>query len=97
MAIIIEEEKSKSPWFTVIIVALILFFLIWATYYLFFKPVPGIEEVTVAPELESISKVSKISLDVAAVTDSPIYKSLVKQVNSPNLGVFGRPNPFVPF
>ena len=97
MAIIVEEEKRGNPWFAIITIIVIFTFLGVATYYLFFKPVPGIEKVIVAPELESISKVSKITLDVASVTDSLIYKSLIKHVNDPDLGVFGRQNPFAPF
>jgi len=97
MAIIVEQEKKNTPWFAVIVIILIIVFLGGGTYYLFFKPVPGIEKVIVSPELETVSKVSKITLDVAQITDSAVYKSLVEQVNPPDLGVFGRPNPFVPF
>jgi len=97
MAIIVEEEKKRISWFEITVVIAILLFLGMATYYLFFKPVPGMERIIVAPELESISKVSKITLDVASVTDSPVYKSLIRQIQDPNLGVFGRPNPFASF
>jgi len=97
MAIIVEEEKKNNPWFIVIVFVVIILFLGVCTYYLFFKPVPGIERVIVSPELQSISKVSKITLDIASITDSSTYKSLVKRVNEPDLGVFGRSNPFAPF
>lgn len=97
MAIIVEEEKKNNPWLTVVIFVIIILFLGVSTYYLFFKPVPGIEQVIISPELQSISKVSKITLDIASITDSPVYKSLSKQINDPDLGIFGRANPFAPF
>lgn len=97
MAIIVEEEKKNNPWFLALITFIIVLFLGLGTYYLFFKPVPGIEQVIVSPELQSVSKISKITLDVASVTNSDVYKSLIKHVNDPDLGVFGRPNPFAPF
>ncbi len=99
MAIIIEEEKKNNLWLTVGALAFTVLFLGAVTYYLFFTDVPHIEQVIVSPELQSISKVSKINLEVvASVTGSPLYKSLVKRVNDPNLGgVLGRQNPFVPF
>jgi len=97
MAIIVEEERKSSPWLVVIIFVFLLAFLFFGAYYLFFRPVPGDQEVVVSPELQSISRVSKITLDVSSVTDSPVYKSLLKQVSDPSLGVFGRANPFVSF
>ena len=97
MAIIVEEEKKSSPWLIVIITVFLIVFLGFGAYYLFFRPVPGVEEVAVSPELQSISRVSRITLDVASVTESPVYKSLLKHVSDPNLGVFGRANPFASF
>lgn len=97
MAIIVEEEKKSSPLLIVIISIFLLVFLGMGAYYLFFRPVPGVEQVVISPELQSISKVSKITLDIASITDSPVYKSLLKHVNEPSLGVFGRANPFASF
>lgn len=97
MAIIVEEEKKRISWFGITVVIVILIFLGVTTYYLFFKPVPGIEQIIVVPELESISKVSKITLDVTSVMNSLVYKSLFQRIQDPNLGVSGRPNPFLPF
>lgn len=101
MAIIVEEEKKSNPWFTGFIVVIILAVLGAGTYYLFFKPVPGIEKVIVPSGLKTISEISKINLDVskdvAAVTESTVYISLTKHVNDPDFGVFGRNNPFSPF
>ncbi len=97
MAIIVEEERKSSPWLIVIITVFLIVFLVFGVYHLFFKPVPGEQEVVVSPELQSISRVSKITLDISSVIDSPVYKSLLKQVSDPSLGVFGRANPFAPF
>lgn len=98
MAIIVEEEKKNNLWFTAGIIVFAVLFLGLATYYLFFKAVPGIEQVVISPELQSISRVSKINLGVvSSVTEAPLYKSLVKHINAPDLNVYGRTNPFIPF
>ena len=97
MAIIVEQEKKNTPWFGVMVAILLFGFLGFGTYYLFFKPVPGIEQFTVSPDMESVSKISKINLDMATVIDSPIYKALVPKIDPPVLKNLGRSNPFASF
>ncbi|OGY57113.1 MAG: hypothetical protein A3E61_02345 [Candidatus Colwellbacteria bacterium RIFCSPHIGHO2_12_FULL_43_12] len=97
MAIIVEEEKKNTPWFSLLVIVLVLGFLGFGTYYLFFKPVPGIEQFTVSPDMESVSKVSKVNLDMATVTDSVAYKMLMSKISQPELKNFGRSNPFASF
>lgn len=97
MAILIEQEKNNSPIFTTTIVIVAVFILTLGTYFVFFKPTPGIEKATVSTEMQSVAQVSKISFDVSSVTDSPVYKSLKQLVSSPASTLSGRQNPYAPF
>ena len=97
MAILIAQERNNSPIFTTAVVVAAVAILGFGTYFIFFKPTPGIEKATVSTEMQSVAQVSKINFDVTSVTESAVYKSLKQQVSAPNSASFGRQNPYIPF
>jgi len=96
MAFTIEGEKQgKGITKPITIVVGILIFG-FATYYLFFATPPQIE-VLIPRELMTISQISSANLDPSEIIESPAYKSLMRHVDPPVLGDFGRINPFAKF
>lgn len=96
MAFTIEGENRNKGLITLIISVVSVVLLLFATYYLFFTKPPQID-VLVPTELETISRISQVSADPAAIIDSPQYKSLREYVGPPDLGGVGRVNPFARF
>ncbi len=96
MAIIVEEEK-RGPGLLTIVVSIVMLGIIGVlAYSLFFSQAPSIQ-VTAPQELEITSNISKIDLNVSAVTDSSIFKSLKEYIGPPEVSTSSRSNPFEPF
>ena len=96
MAFTIEGENKRKGLVRLVVGVIVDLLLLFATYYLFFTKPPQID-ILVPLELESISKISKLSIDPGAVIDSPQYQSLKEHVGPPELGEYGRVNPFARF
>ena len=96
MAFTIEGEKQNKMAMRVIIIVILVMLLVFATYYLFFTKPPQIE-VLVPVELETISQISDLEVNPSAIIESPEYQSLKEHVAPPELGEFGRVNPFANF
>jgi len=97
MAIVIEEEKSKSN--IMGILGLIVFFAViaGAIYYVFFAA-PESVVITPPANLSVITPLSKITLHPEDVTNSQLFQSLKQYVPSsaaPSSSAIGRANPFV--
>jgi len=97
MAIVVSGEKQKSPFFAILATGVIVIVLGVGAYYLFFSPAPAIEKIIVSQDLQSISQVSKVNIDTQAITESPIYKTLVQKLPALQASGYGRANPFLPF
>lgn len=104
MAIIIEEKKDTSMIPVVIAVSLSVCILGAIVYYLFFSPVPGIDDFLTSPALKEqlveLNAVSNIEFDVTSIETSQTYQMLLQNVyiSSPAVGgKSGRPRPFDPF
>ena len=93
MAFTIEGESRRKGLVTLVVGIIAVFILLFATYYLFFTNPPQID-VLVPAELVTISRISEFSVDPGAVIDSQEYQSLKEHVGPPELGEFGRVNPF---
>ena len=93
MAISVGEERNTKMTIRVIAGVIVVIGLVAATYVLFFTKPPQIE-VFAPPEVQTISKISEISVDPKALTNSPEYKALDEHIPLPALGEFGRQNPF---
>jgi len=96
MAFTIEGENRSKGLVRLVVGVIAVILLLFATYYLFFTKPPQID-VLVPLELETISKISEVSVDPGAVIDSPQYRLLKEHVDPPELGEFGRVNPFARF
>ena len=96
MAFTIKAENRKKGLIKLIVGIISVLLLLFATYYLFFTSPPQID-VLVPLELETISKISEFSVDPEAVISSPQYQALKEHVEPPELGEFGRTNPFARF
>jgi len=98
MAIVIEEEKSRT---NIIGVAGWLIFLVIiaaAIYYIFFAQA---ESVIVVPpaSLASITPISQITLNPQAVTSNKLFQSLQQYASSSATqgpAAVGRANPLIP-
>ncbi|MFH1188794.1 MAG: hypothetical protein V1652_03050 [bacterium] len=104
MAIIIEEKKNMSMMPIVIAVSLSVCILGAIIYYLFFSPVPGIDDfltsATLKEQIEELTVVSNIEFDVTSIETSEMYGMLLQNayLGSPAIGgKSGRPRPFDPF
>jgi hypothetical protein len=96
MAINIAGEKQNNPIARVAVIVISVILLVFATYYLFFTSPPQID-VLVPVELQNISQISGLDVDPSEIIKSPEYKALKEQVGPPELGQFGRENPFAKF
>jgi len=96
MAITVEQGKSKKGLFGLVSVVSVVIALLIATYVLFFTETPQIE-VFVPSEIETISQISEVDIDPSAIINSQEYKALKEHVLPPELGEFGRKNPFARF
>jgi len=96
MAITVEKESTRKGMFRVISGLILVIALFVATYILFFTKPPQIE-VLAPPEVETITQISEINLDPGAIIESPEYQALQGDILLPELGDFGRSNPFARF
>ena len=85
MAFTIEGENRSKGLVGLVVGVIAVILLLFATYYLFFTKPPQID-VLVPLELETISKISVVSVDPGAVIDSLQYQSLREPVGPPELG-----------
>lgn len=104
MAIIIEEKKDTTTLPLVIGVSVSVLVLGAIVYYLFFSPVPKIDDFltssTLKEQVEEINEVSNIQFDVSTIERYPAYQMLSERVyvGSPDIeGNVGRTHPFEPF
>jgi hypothetical protein len=99
MAIVVERNNQKSSPARIILAILAIGLLFMGTYYVFFATAPFDESIEVSEELDTISEISAIKMneiDPSAVIKS-INEVLEKRVGDPELGEFGRENPFSRF
>ena len=96
MAIFVEQEKNKINFFSLLVIIIFTTGFLFLTYYLFFAPVPLVD-VVIRSDLQIISEVAKVDLDVSAVIDSPVFQALKEYVPSPEIREPGRVNPFAQF
>jgi len=89
-----------------IVVAITVSFAVvgFITYYLFFSPVPKIDDFLTSPELkeklDDINDISTIDFDVPQIESSATYQELSSgsYIGEPETeGKSGRPDPFKPF
>ncbi|OGY63093.1 MAG: hypothetical protein A2745_01595 [Candidatus Harrisonbacteria bacterium RIFCSPHIGHO2_01_FULL_44_13] len=96
MAILVSEQKKPINWFAIIFVVILIALVAGGAYYLFFAPTPGIE-IIVPPSLQSVTKISQVEFDPAAVVNSRAFKVLRSYTGLPSVGTLGRGNPFIGF
>lgn len=95
MAILVEEEKSKTNWVALLSITLIVGLLFAGGYYVFFKN-PGVVDQVVSPSLASVSQLSQTKIDPREVVDLPAFKLLTDFSTPLTLPQAGRSNPFRP-
>ena len=97
MAIIVEEEKSRSNlttlvgWFVIIVVIL-------ATVYYIFFAAPSPAVVTPPTGFADITSITQIQFDPASVVNSPAFETLKRSIPEPTSTgpvAVGRTNPFI--
>ncbi len=96
MAILIEQKKSEMNWFAIGVTIFIIGFIVFALYYLFFAPTPGIE-IVIPTELQSASRITSLQVDPSAVLNSRNFRLLRVYTGLPSVGQVGRANPFLSF
>ncbi len=75
MAIIIQEEKSKSNIIPIVIAAVVVIGGGALSYYLFFSPTPAVDALY-TEKYDNVTKISEVKLDIGSVTDSTMWKNL---------------------
>ena len=96
MAITVGQKSDRKGLFRLITGVVVVIAFLIATYVLFFTEPPQIE-VFAPPEVQTISKISEVNISPSAIINSPEYKALREHVLPPELGEFGRENPFARF
>jgi hypothetical protein len=96
MAIIIGSENQKGGLVHIILGIVVVILVVFGAYYVFFVTPPFGEEVDVPSGLDTISEISSVKVDPQEVLE-PIANILEKRVGDPELGEFGRENPFSSF
>ncbi|MDD4930991.1 MAG: hypothetical protein PHG66_02425 [Candidatus Colwellbacteria bacterium] len=101
MAIIIQEEEKKSNIVVIGIAGAILIVAGVMTYYVFFSPVPLVEQIgNTSDKYQSVSKLAGANVDVEKITESSVWKSLNRTGSMPTLTPqlpSRRSNPFEAF
>ncbi len=96
MAIVIEEQKTRSGFVTFLLWIVILGIIVGAAYYLFFSQ-PQLIEVVVPSNFQNAQSISKISVNPQIV--NPLLQNL--KVLIPGAGGvpanLGRQNPFLSY
>ena len=96
MAIVVESNNRKGGLVRIILGIIVIALLVGGAYYIFFVTPPFEEEIDVPSGLDAISEISSIKVDPQEVLE-PIANILEKRVGDPELGEFGRENPFSRF
>lgn len=97
MAIVVEEDRSRTGGLIVVLVWLVIFGVIAAgTYYVFFKK-PELIELKVPATFEDTARLSKITLTPEEIVNNPVFSVLKPYVSLPEPAAVGRENPFAPF
>ncbi|MBS3903265.1 MAG: hypothetical protein KGZ30_02705 [Anaplasmataceae bacterium] len=96
MAIVIEQEKSKSNllvfigWLAVMITVVVII------YYIFFQN-PELVPVTPTVDFSLATQVSQIDINPSIVINDANFNNRQPYVSLPGLGEVGRFNPFLPY
>ena len=93
MAIVVEQEKKKANWITILSVAVFLGVVFFGGYYLFFKQ-PELIDVVVPAELERLRVISSVRFDPREVVDSPAFQGLRDFAGTVPAPRTGKANPF---
>ena len=96
MAILIQQNHKKVNWFAISVTGFAVAFVIFAIYYLFFAPTPGIE-IVVPSTLDTASQITSLEVDPSAVLNSRQFRLLRVYTGLPSVGQLGRANPFLSF
>lgn len=96
MAIVLEEQKSRFPWFFFLILFLIVLILGIAGYFLFYVQ-PDLVGRVLPSSFTGVVDLSVSGADLSTLQRNPSFSNLREQVSPPvlNEGVFGKGNPFV--
>lgn len=96
MAIIVEQERSRSGILTFVIWGVILVIIVVAVYYVFFrKP----ETINVAPpaSFANTQELAKIHFNPQDLIGNPAFQALKTYITLPQASTTGRVNPFLSF
>jgi len=94
MAIIVEEEKRRTNWFSLILVISLAGMLVALIYYLFFAPTPLIEKV-ISQNMQSLKELSGIKLNAESLVNNPKFQILKQYINPIEGGTTGKSDLFV--
>lgn len=93
MAIVVEEEKKKVNWITILSIAVFLFAIFFGGYYLFFKQ-PELIDVVAPAELERLRAISSVRFSPREVVDSATFQALRDFSSTAPAPLTGKGNPF---
>ena len=98
MAIVVEEEKRKSPGIATPLGWIVVLAIIGlGSYYIFFAPAPAVI-VTPPANFAVIQPIAQINFDPASVLNNPSFQALKSYITEPistGPASVGKQNPFV--
>ena|ERR1700722_13005911 len=97
MAIIVEEEKNRSNFASVIGWVVLLGIILVAVYYILFAP-PAAVVVTPPVNFASVTAITQLNFNPTSVTSSTSFEALQQYVSEPTStgpAAVGRTDPFL--
>ena len=95
MAIVLEE-KQKFNWKAFAIFSAVIVFLFATAYFLFFAPVPVIEDI-IPLNIKSTAELSTVEFRPGDLTSNKTYQSLRPSAGPAVITQVGRVNPFIKY
>jgi len=94
MAILIEEQRDRGQWITIVIWLVIIVVIGFSAYYLFFKR-PNYVEIAIPDNYKNTTELIKFNLRPDEVVNLPQFQALKQYVTVPALPSTGKANPFL--
>ncbi len=99
MAIAVEIKNKKVNWLALSVGLFTLIFVALVVYFLFLAPVPLIEKIIPEAKIDETKGLTNVlsdpSVDPNAVVNG-VEAALENPIPQPDTGKLGRPNPFQP-
>lgn len=96
MAIIVEENRKRTNFLSVLTWLIVIGVIGFASYYIFFKK-PEVVDIAIPTEFQDTTELSKIKLNRASIDNDTTFGTLKPYTTPPSESRTGRTNPLLSF